>query len=227
MSYTPWAGQTGSGKTYTMLGDSSDLTTAAGPGEAGLIPRICIELFQRLGLTNAERGASSNSYRSGQVSIQVSFCEVKAGLLTKGKSRGVVSFCLNKTSRALTLLPLEQIRVGVATHGRCIVFVHPSTGKIRPAPSQHCGEANPGRNSSSCETCTIMSAYAHPACPRIGFRCLHTFPSDLQRASPGFVRPRRGGWAGVKSKGTPLKGGVCGRVVGETGNMFSAGATSS
>ncbi|CAN0445731.1 unnamed protein product, partial [Scytosiphon promiscuus] len=47
-------GQTGSGKTYTMLGDSSDLTSAAGEGTAGLIPRICVELFQRFGLTSGD-----------------------------------------------------------------------------------------------------------------------------------------------------------------------------
>lgn len=60
-----------------MLGDSSDLTTAAGPGEAGLIPRICIEMFQRLGLASTDAGTSSTSCRGGQASIQVSFCEVK------------------------------------------------------------------------------------------------------------------------------------------------------
>ncbi|CBJ32212.1 conserved unknown protein [Ectocarpus siliculosus] len=74
-------GQTGSGKTYTMLGDSSDLTSAAGEGTAGLIPRICVELFERFGLSNSReadcRGAAENAFRkSGQASIQVSFCEI-------------------------------------------------------------------------------------------------------------------------------------------------------
>ncbi|CAM9261420.1 unnamed protein product [Ectocarpus fasciculatus] len=74
-------GQTGSGKTYTMLGDSSDLTSAAGEGTAGLIPRICVELFERFGLSNSReadgRGAVENASRkSGQASIQVSFCEI-------------------------------------------------------------------------------------------------------------------------------------------------------
>lgn len=72
------SGQTGSGKTYTMLGDSSDLTSAAGEGTAGLIPRICVELFQRFGLTSrGSGGAAENSYRgNGPASVQVSFCEV-------------------------------------------------------------------------------------------------------------------------------------------------------
>lgn len=75
----PTIGQTGSGKTYTMLGDSSDLTSAAGEGGAGLIPRICVELFQRFGLSSAsESGGDAVEYQhgSGQASIQVSFCEV-------------------------------------------------------------------------------------------------------------------------------------------------------
>ncbi|CAM9375313.1 unnamed protein product, partial [Hapterophycus canaliculatus] len=74
-------GQTGSGKTYTMLGDSSDLTSAAGEGTAGLIPRICVELFQRFGLTsggqgNAEGGAAKAFRGNGQASVKVSFCEI-------------------------------------------------------------------------------------------------------------------------------------------------------
>ncbi|CAM9145597.1 unnamed protein product [Ectocarpus sp. 4 AP-2014] len=74
-------GQTGSGKTYTMLGDSSDLTSAAGEGTAGLIPRICVELFERFGLSNGReadcRVAAENAFRkNGQASIQVSFCEI-------------------------------------------------------------------------------------------------------------------------------------------------------
>lgn len=81
-------GQTGSGKTYTMLGNSSDLTTAAGPGEAGLIPRICVELFQRLGLSSAGGGGSTDSYRSGQASIQVLFCEVRPPIEGKVQEGG-------------------------------------------------------------------------------------------------------------------------------------------
>ncbi|CAM9877538.1 unnamed protein product [Pylaiella littoralis] len=72
-------GQTGSGKTYTMLGDSSDLTSAAGEGTAGLIPRICVELFQRFGLSSGGSGvvATENASRvNGQASIKVSFCEI-------------------------------------------------------------------------------------------------------------------------------------------------------
>lgn len=72
------SGQTGSGKTYTMLGNSSDLTSAAGEGTAGLIPRICVELFQRFGLASGGSvDAAENSFRgSGRASVQVSFCEV-------------------------------------------------------------------------------------------------------------------------------------------------------
>lgn len=93
-----------------MLGDSSDLTTAAGPGEAGLIPRICIELFQRLGLTNAERGCSISSCRSGQASIQVSFCEVNTVFYTQGYTREDIPFFLQFHS-----------------HGRDIALVQPSS----------------------------------------------------------------------------------------------------
>ena len=75
--YTTHTGQTGSGKTYTMLGDSYDLATAAGEGTAGLIPRICVELFQRFGLVGGGRVAGA-SRGTGQASIQVSFCEVRS-----------------------------------------------------------------------------------------------------------------------------------------------------
>lgn len=75
-SVTNNEGQTGSGKTYTMLGDNSDLSSAAGEGTAGLIPRICVELFQRLGLAGGGGGADESQGRS-QASIQVSFCEVR------------------------------------------------------------------------------------------------------------------------------------------------------
>lgn len=62
-----------------MLGDSSDLTSAAGEGTAGLIPRICVELFQRFGLSSGGAGgATENAFRgNGQASIKVSFCEVR------------------------------------------------------------------------------------------------------------------------------------------------------
>lgn len=79
---TPHAGQTGSGKTYTMLGDSSDLATAAGEGTAGLIPRICVELFQRFGPVGG-RGTAGASHGTGQASIQVSFCEVRSALRSR------------------------------------------------------------------------------------------------------------------------------------------------
>lgn len=84
------SGQTGSGKTYTMLGNSSDLTSAAGGGTAGLIPRICIELFQRFGLASGgSDGGAESSYRgSGRASIQVSFCEARYS------SEGVWYVCL-------------------------------------------------------------------------------------------------------------------------------------
>lgn len=66
-----------------MLGDSSDLATAAGEGTAGLIPRICVELFQRFGLvgggkttTGGDVGGASRG--QGQASVQVSFCEVRS-----------------------------------------------------------------------------------------------------------------------------------------------------
>lgn len=64
-----------------MLGDSSDLTSAAGEGTAGLIPRICVELFQRFGLSSGDAGiASETPFRvNGQASIKVSFCEVREG----------------------------------------------------------------------------------------------------------------------------------------------------
>lgn len=80
IAHIPTSGQTGSGKTYTMLGDSSDLTSAAGEGTAGLIPRICVELFQRFGLSSGGSGvvATENASRvNGQASIKVSFCEVR------------------------------------------------------------------------------------------------------------------------------------------------------
>lgn len=75
----PTSGQTGSGKTYTMLGDSSDLTSAAGEGTAGLIPRICVELFQRFGLSSGDAGVTTERafQGKGQASIKVSFCEVR------------------------------------------------------------------------------------------------------------------------------------------------------
>jgi len=64
-----------------MLGNSSDLTSAAGEGTAGLIPRICVELFQRFGLAGGARGSgggANTTFRgNGQASIQVSFCEVR------------------------------------------------------------------------------------------------------------------------------------------------------
>lgn len=65
-----------------MLGNSSDLTSAAGEGTAGLIPRICVELFQRFGLASgggsAEAAAADTFSRgNGRASIQVSFCEVR------------------------------------------------------------------------------------------------------------------------------------------------------
>lgn len=84
-SLTP--GQTGSGKTYTMLGNSSDLTSAAGEGTAGLIPRICVELFQRFGLASGGSVDSADkSYcGNGQASIQVSFCEVRRFFRRCGK----------------------------------------------------------------------------------------------------------------------------------------------
>lgn len=61
-----------------MLGNSSDLTSAAGEGTAGLIPRICVELFQRFGLASGgSGGAEENIHRGhGRASVQVSFCEV-------------------------------------------------------------------------------------------------------------------------------------------------------
>ena len=86
--HNPWycttlhTGQTGSGKTYTMLGDSSDLATAAGEGTAGLIPRICVELFQRFGPVGGG-GAVGASRCAGQASIQVSFCEVRSALQSR------------------------------------------------------------------------------------------------------------------------------------------------
>ncbi|CAM9449516.1 unnamed protein product, partial [Choristocarpus tenellus] len=68
-------GQTGSGKTYTMLGDSSDLQTAAGPGRAGIIPRLCVELFQRF---NTEPNTKDRPGMKDleEASVEVSFCEI-------------------------------------------------------------------------------------------------------------------------------------------------------
>lgn len=66
-----------------MLGNSSDLSSAAGEGTAGLIPRICVELFQRYGLMDggtASDGHGGTSRANGRASIQVSFCEVGLGL---------------------------------------------------------------------------------------------------------------------------------------------------
>lgn len=73
-----------------MLGDSSDLTSAAGEGTAGLIARICIELFQRFGLSGGGAGgeAASTPDRNGQASVQVSFCEVKFCVLPATLKRG-------------------------------------------------------------------------------------------------------------------------------------------
>ena len=70
-----FAGQTGSGKTYTMLGDSSRLTSASEEGPAGLIPRMCFGLFQKFGLSDS-RGDPGGATNNWQASIQVSFCEV-------------------------------------------------------------------------------------------------------------------------------------------------------
>ncbi|CAM9232091.1 unnamed protein product [Ascophyllum nodosum] len=68
-------GQTGSGKTYTMLGDSSRLTSASEEGPAGLIPRMCFGLFQKFGLSDS-RGDPGGATNNWQASIQVSFCEI-------------------------------------------------------------------------------------------------------------------------------------------------------
>lgn len=82
--------------------------------------------------------------------------------------------------------------------------------------------------SGSCQavTRTSTSAYAHPALP-YGSPLLHIFSSDLQRASSGSVRPGGREQSGVKSKGTPFKGGIRGRIIGEAGDMLSAGAAPS
>ncbi|KEG05709.1 putative kinesin, partial [Trypanosoma grayi] len=44
-------GQTGSGKTYTMMGGDPN---ALGGADAGVTPRLCLELFQRRALIEAE-----------------------------------------------------------------------------------------------------------------------------------------------------------------------------
>eukprot|EP00903_Cladosiphon_okamuranus_P016951 g15626.t1 len=59
-----------------MLGNSSDLTSAAGEGTAGLIPRICVELFQRFGLASGGgsvgvAAADSSCRGNGRASIQI------------------------------------------------------------------------------------------------------------------------------------------------------------
>jgi len=53
-------GQTGSGKSYTMMG-------APGPGNEGVIPRVCKELFRRIG---------ANTDTAMSYSVEVSYLEI-------------------------------------------------------------------------------------------------------------------------------------------------------
>lgn len=57
-------GQTGSGKTWTMMGDSGT------PSNAGVIPRLCGDLFSSIEKQSAKEG-KTHTY-----SVEVSICEI-------------------------------------------------------------------------------------------------------------------------------------------------------
>lgn len=128
---TSTQGQTGSGKTYTMLGDSSEITESNGSSGAGLIPRICVELFQRLGLDEASRDPAGSLDGPQRASVLVSFCEVRR-VCCKKVLDGIGVDCLEVTRLFLSL--------GSSVKQSAIVVSHPP-----PTPKVSATEIFPTR----------------------------------------------------------------------------------
>ncbi|UJR14198.1 hypothetical protein I4U23_001191 [Adineta vaga] len=75
-------GQTGAGKSYTMMGRNE-------PNEQGIIPRLCGQLFQRIGSSTSHSSSRIQPQYTVEVSYMEIYCERVRDLLSPKKSQTI------------------------------------------------------------------------------------------------------------------------------------------